>query len=85
MLAKLVQAYHLKLFFSNNLIKAEILDKIRQECVASACSNNKWIIKRLQEEGGPYANKNDERAAAVVGEVLATKALRKQVGHIVCS
>lgn len=74
-----MKPYHLKLFFSNKLIKAEILNKLKNDVVASACTNNRFIIARLQELGGPYASKNDERAAKVIGETLAKKALTKQV------
>lgn len=79
MLAKLLKPYHLKLFFSNKLIKAEILNKLKNDVVASACTNNRFIVARLQELGGPYASKNDERAAKVAGETLARKARAKQV------
>eukprot|EP00884_Botryococcus_braunii_P016919 jgi/Botrbrau1/3910/Bobra.0183s0131.1 len=79
MLAKLLEPYHLKIFFSNRLIKAEVLNKLKNDVVASACTNNRWIVAHLKELGGPYASKNDERAAQVAGEYLAKKCLEKEV------
>jgi ribosomal protein L18 len=79
MLAKLLEPYHLKLFISNRLIKVEILNKIGNDVVTSACTNNRWIVARLKELGGPYASKNDDRAAKVIGEYIARKSLEKEV------
>ena len=75
MLAKLVQQYHLKIFFSNRYLHATILDKLTNKSVISAATNSERLTKAL----GEYASKNDERACTMVGRILAAAAKTKNV------
>ncbi|KAK9790521.1 hypothetical protein WJX73_008337 [Symbiochloris irregularis] len=78
MLAKLVQQYHLKIFFSSRFLHAAILDKITNKSVVSANTNSAKLIELL----GELASKNDERACTLVGRTLAAAAKTKNVSRI---
>lgn len=75
MLAKLVQQYHLKIFFSNKYLHATILDKLTNKAVISAATNS----TKLTEALGEFASKNDERACTLVGRTLAAAAKTNNV------
>jgi len=75
MLAKLVQPYHLKVFFSNKFVHASILDTLQNVCVTSVSTNNKLFTGLV----GATKPKNDVRACLAVAKLLAEKAQGLQV------
>ena len=75
MLVKIVQPYHLKVFFSNKFVHASILDTLQNVCVTSVSTNNKLFDSLI----GPYKPKNDVRACLAVAKLLAEKAQQLQV------
>ena len=75
MLAKIVQPYHLKVFFSNKFVHASILDTLQNVCVTSVSTNNKLFDSLI----GTYKPKNDVRACLAVAKLLAEKAQQLQV------
>ncbi len=75
MLAKLVQPYHLKVFFSNKFVHASILDTLQNVCVTSVSTNNKLFTDLV----GATKPKNDVRACLAVAKLLAEKAQGLQV------
>ena len=77
MLAKLVQSYHLKIFFSNKYLHASILNKLNNNAVVSVSTNNPNVIELL----GQFSPKNDEQACRLAGRILADRAKRKQVSR----
>ena len=75
MLAKLVQPYHLKVFFSNKFVHASVIDTLRNVCVTSVSSNNKLFAGLV----GASKPKNDVRACLALAKLLAEKAQGQQV------
>lgn len=75
MLVKIVQPYHLKVFFSNKFVHASILDTLQNVCVTSVSTNNKLFDSLI----GTYKPKNDVRACLAVAKLLAEKAQQLQV------
>ena len=75
MLAKLVQQYQLKIFFSNRYLHASILNKLTNKAVASCATNSDKLIQAL----GLHKPKNDVNACRLVGKLLADSAKRQNV------
>ena len=75
MLAKLVQPFHLKIFFSNKYLHATVLNKLANTSVVSVNTNNPKVIETL----GEHSPKNDEHACRLVGQLLAENLKRKKV------
>ncbi len=73
MLAKIVQPYHLKVFFSNKFVHVSILDTLKNVCVTSVSTNNSYFDKLFTKK------KNDVRACIAVAKVLSEKAQELQV------
>ena len=75
MLAKLVQQFHLKIFFSNKYVHTSILNKVNAASKFSVSSSAKLFKDVL----GETAPKNDLKACLLAGSLLAKRCRQERV------
>ena len=76
MLAKLVQQFHLKIFFSNKYVHTTVLNKVASASKFSVSSSSRLFREVL----GESACKNDLKACLLAGTLLSRRCREEKVG-----